>query len=249
MHDFAHAFNIILKPLVRMTLFINMNSFHNYVHNSNTNFYAQKIVLPPSLSPILFPLVPHSPLDDDIRHAISHNRGGGRISLPHPLRKLHVRLLGRVALGRSRFTCVRVCSFVCKRSQGPYTIIRGCVRSDLQCENILFEDQSKRTHTHTRIYAHHTHALTQGLGDDEVGEVHPVAQQIADHLLGVIQGALHTLLDQDLVQTGSDHVLHQGAVVAPHRLDTCVMCCVVNVGWNVGRRVRVFAFVGMHMKA
>mmetsp|Transcript_21472 Transcript_21472/g.47738 ORF Transcript_21472/g.47738 Transcript_21472/m.47738 type:complete len:478 (+) Transcript_21472:48-1481(+) len=72
--------------------------------------------------------------------------------------------------------------------------------------------------------------LAQRLGDDEHADVHLVLQQVADRALGVVDGALHVAVDDDLAQTGVHHLAHQQAVVASHGLQPLGVQLVVLVG-------------------
>ena len=63
--------------------------------------------------------------------------------------------------------------------------------------------------------------LGEFLGDDELADVHAVAQQVGDHLLGIPDGAVLVAMDQQLLQARVNQVGHQRTVVATDRLDAC----------------------------
>lgn len=67
------------------------------------------------------------------------------------------------------------------------------------------------------------------LSDDKQGEVKAVHEQVCDAVLDILFGALHITLNQQLLQTGGDHVLHQQAVVTPHRLNALAVHLVMRV--------------------
>ena len=71
--------------------------------------------------------------------------------------------------------------------------------------------------------------LGELLGDDQVGDVDAVAEQVGDGLLGVVDGALRVAVDEQLLQAHADEVGHQRTVVASHRLDALAVHLVVLV--------------------
>ena len=67
------------------------------------------------------------------------------------------------------------------------------------------------------------------LGDHQQGEVKAVHEQVSDAVLDILLGALHITLDEQLLQAGGDHILHQQAVVTPHCFDTLGVHLVMGV--------------------
>ena len=75
--------------------------------------------------------------------------------------------------------------------------------------------------------------LGELLGDDQLGDVDSVAQEIGYVLLGVFHGAIWIPLDEDLPQALVHHPGHQGAVVSPHGFDALTVHFVVLIRTGV----------------
>mmetsp|Transcript_40056 Transcript_40056/g.69354 ORF Transcript_40056/g.69354 Transcript_40056/m.69354 type:complete len:625 (+) Transcript_40056:680-2554(+) len=71
--------------------------------------------------------------------------------------------------------------------------------------------------------------LAELLRDHQHADVHLVLQQVADCGLGVVDGALHVAVDDDLSETRVDHLTHEETVVTTHGLKTLRIQLVITV--------------------
>uniref|UniRef100_A0A2M4C5Q0 Putative secreted protein n=1 Tax=Anopheles marajoara TaxID=58244 RepID=A0A2M4C5Q0_9DIPT len=72
-------------------------------------------------------------------------------------------------------------------------------------------------------------ALGQLLRDDELRNIDPIAQQIGDRLLRVLDRPIRVALDQQLLQAVVHEIRHQRRVIAAHRLDTLAVHLIVTI--------------------